>query len=267
MSKQKIYLSNSSIQTFLSCRRKFKYKHIDKIKFGQNQSNKYLSFGQSIHTALGKYHLIQDSQYKTLEILHKLLKKNWIRDGYSSIDEERIFGLKALDMLTNYFNNPKDLGKRNLLIEEMVYKNIDDKFILCGKLDKVYLREDETLETVDYKTGESILPVDNLQLPIYILLTQDKVGFFPHTVSYYYLAHNKKSSSEVEEKDIDNILQLIWHIRDEIDRETDFPCNPTPRCQKTCEYYVLCDAAKKGQTIMENELKDLQNLDDSNIVF
>lgn len=244
MGEGKIYISSTSINIFNTCKRRFKYKYIDRITEIQRITNKYLSYGQSIHSALAQFNLISDERYKTLDMLQNLLRKNWKREGYESIDEERKFGLKALKVLENYFKNPLDSGTKNLIIEEMIKKDLDDKFVLSGKLDKVILNSDNQIEVIDYKSGDVIeydesMPID-LQLAIYFILTHHKLKTYPTYISYYYLSHNKKISKKVSETEFKIIENLINNILEEIKSETEYPCSPNSLCERNCEYFQIC---------------------------
>lgn len=259
MTKLKLYLSNSSIQVFRECKKRFKYKYIDRVNPGKKITNKHLSFGQSIHSALAEFNMLRDQKYRTLDNLHNLLRKNWIREGYETLEEERQFGLRGLDMLTRYFNNPLDQGKENLIIEKMIKKDMEGKFILCGKLDKVYIRDDGIVEIVDYKTGNNLDDLENtetsLQLPISVILAGEELGFYPQTASYYYLVQNRKIVCEITDKFIKKALHDIWSIYEEIQNEEDFLCSPSPYCEFSCEYYEICDDAKDKSSLIINNLK------------
>lgn len=262
MGNKKLFLSNSSIQVFLQCKRKYKFTYIDKINQGTKTANKHLSFGQSIHAALASFNMITDPAYRTEQNLHNLLRKNWFRVGYQSVEEERGYGLKALEMLTTYYNNPLDQGKKNLIIEEMVKRDMNDRFILCGKLDKVYLRDDDSIEVVDYKTGNLLEHEDefkvDIQLSIYVLLAEKKLGRYPKTVSYYYLSSNRKITREITEENIEEIIGFIWGVYEEIARETQYPCTPTSYCTSSCDYFELCDSLVDKNEIVINSLKDME---------
>lgn len=261
MEKPKLYLSCSSIQTFITCKRKFQYKYIEKIKMDQGNSNKYISFGQSIHSALKEFNLIANEEDKTLEKLLKLFRKNWIRKGYSSIEEEIEFGKKGIAMLTSYFNDPKDESKKILMVEEMIYKDIDGEFILCGKLDKVYVHKDNSTETIDYKTGSTISVIDNLQLPIYLLLTHEKLGHYPDIVSFYFLQPNRKVSREVDMDYIEEAIELVKEAGLTICCETEYPCTITPNCKDGCEYFLICNEAIEESNKWENGFEAFSQLD------
>ncbi|MCT4621587.1 MAG: PD-(D/E)XK nuclease family protein [Marinisporobacter sp.] len=254
MTHKKLYLSNSSIQVFLDCQLRFKNQYIDKLKVNKSPPNKYLSFGQSMHETLAGYNMITSEKHRTLENLHNLLRRNWIREGYDSIEEERSFGLKGLDMLTNYYHDPQDQGKKSLIIEEFIKKDINERFVLCGKLDKVYVKNDDKIEVLDYKTGQKIEPINLIQLPIYLLLAKEKLGAYPHTVSFYYLAHNKKIVQEVTRDFLKESLKIINSIYKQIHDEKDFAANPTLYCKNNCPYFESCSAANDRNNIILNTL-------------
>jgi len=237
------------------------------LKSNKESSSKYLSFGNSIHTTLAQFNHITTQEYRTLESLHKLLRKNWIRDGYESREEEREYGLKALEMLENYFNEPRDQGKKNMLIEEMIRMDMGGKYILTGKLDKVYLREDEKIETTDYKTGNTIEVFNKLQLPIYILLTKEKTGHYPDIISYYYLVHNKKIEMEVTKELIDEVVHMLGNIYEQMSAEKEYSCSPSEYCENTCEYFENCNEAKDTDAIMISLLRELDHEVAINTIF
>ncbi|MBB6218095.1 CRISPR/Cas system-associated exonuclease Cas4 (RecB family) [Anaerosolibacter carboniphilus] len=243
MRKKKVYLSNTSIKTFMACKKRYKYKHIDRISMGDSVSNKYMSFGNSIHITMADFNMLTNSQHGTLDVLHNLLRKNWIRDGYESKEEERTFGLRGLDMLSLYYDNPLDIGSKNLLIEEMIFKEMEH-YVLCGKLDKVYMREDEVIEIIDYKTGKSISPIDQIQLPVYLILAESNLGIYPGAVSLYFLAQNEKVTQELDSRFIDTSTQFIYDLCDLISNEKDFSSSPNCNCKTNCEFYSICEDAK-----------------------
>jgi len=116
-------------------------------------------------------------------------------------------------------------------------------------LDKSYLRSDNAIETIDYKTGKNIESIDTLQMPIYLLLTKAKLGCFPDVVSYYYLAHNKKVSQEVTEDYIKESLDFLLEISNKIMEEKKYLCTPTTYCSTHCEYFHNCAEAKDSNLL------------------
>lgn len=238
--------------------------YIDKMNTGDQNSNKYLSFGNSMHLALADFNRLDD-EHKTLENIHDLLRKNWIRDGYDSRDEEREFGLWGLDMLTKYFNDPKDKGE-NLIIEEMIYLNVGN-YTLCGKIDKLFNTNNGESEVLDYKTSKTITPIDNIQLPIYLMLAHHRLGFYPSRVSLYYLSKNEKVTIEVDDDFINKSTSNILNLCNNILRENNFEPNPNSYCKNNCQYYGVCEEAKNEKVIVLSSLRRFKKENKKNSIF
>lgn len=240
MQKQTLHLSNTSMRAFLDCKQKFKYKYIDKVYTDKSPPNKYLSFGNSIHATLAQFNKVTDTSYRTLDHLIDLFKKNWIRSGYDSIEEERYFGLRGMDMLTEYFHDPQDVSKQNYLVEEMIKFQINKQFILCGKIDKLFLNSHDQIELLDYKTGKNICPMDSLQNAIYLLLSKHVLGRYPDIVSFYHLSHNKKNRQKVTDTIINESIILVSDVYEQIAKEALFSANNSIYCKENCAYYATC---------------------------
>ncbi|MBF8983982.1 PD-(D/E)XK nuclease family protein [Lutibacter sp. B2] len=240
MQKQTINLSNTSMRAFLDCKQKFKYNYIDKVYTDKSPSNKYLSFGTSIHATLAQFNKITDIKHRTLDHLTTLYKKNWVRDGYDSIEEERVFDLRGIDMLTNYFNNPLDTSKQNYLIEKMIKYPINDQFTLCGKIDKLFVNSNNQIELLDYKTGKNISPIDTLQNAIYLLLSRHILGRYPDMVSFYHLSHNKKISQKITNSIVEESIEIVSDLYEQVSKETHFPNNKDIYCKENCAHYTTC---------------------------
>lgn len=242
---KKLFISNTSINIFNNCRRRFKYKYIDKINNTLPKS-RYLSFGTSLHNTLAEYNNFS-SELQTYENSIPILQKNWSSEGYESKEDEESYFLKAEEILRNYCDDRKDLG-RVILTEEMIKHDIGRNITLCGKIDKVYANENNKIEILDYKTGESFSPImdlyNDMQLPMYILLLKYRLGIFPDVISYYYLSINHKVSLEVTREVIEFALFQLKKIISLIYYETLFECAPSARCQTACEYFQCCEFFK-----------------------
>lgn len=94
---------------FNNCKRRFKHKYIDKINSTLPKSH-YLSFGTSLHNTLAEYNNLP-SELQTYESTIPLLQKHWSSEGYESKEDEDSYFLKAKEMLQNYCNDRKDLGR------------------------------------------------------------------------------------------------------------------------------------------------------------
>lgn len=237
----KLFISNKSIRAFKNCKRRFNDIYVDKINTITQKSH-YLSFGTSLHSTLAEYSNLS-SELQTYENCIKIMQKHWNSEGYKSKKDEENYFLKARKMLQNYCNDRKDLG-RIILNEEMIKHHIGKNIVLCGKLDKVYINENNKLEVLDFKTGESFSPIidlkNDLQLPVYLLLLRYRLGVFPDVVSYYYLSINDKVSIDVTKEIRDYCLSQLKDIISDIYYETQLKHTPISCSKTNCVYFGHC---------------------------
>ena len=210
---KKILISNTSINTFYNHKEEYKKKYIEQVK-SPTKSSKNLSFGNSLHSSLNEFNLLNPEE-QTLIALERLLNKNWITDGYNSTEEMLNSFVRAKNIFSNYFKNRKDFGK-TLLSEDMVYYNVNNSLTICGKIDRVFINNDGKIELVDYKTGNNTnLMIDintDIQLPLYIVLLKHRLNIVPDIISYYYLTSNSKISLEITEDVINICLDRLKTI-------------------------------------------------------
>lgn len=246
---KKLFISNTSINIFRNCKRRFRYKYIDKVNILSPKSH-YLSFGTCLHETLAEFNTLP-LKLQTYENSVPILQKHWCSEGYEYIEDEENYFLKAEKMLKNYCEDRKDLGNI-LLSEEFVHKDIARNLSICGKLDKVYGNDNNKIEILDYKTGESYSPIidlhNDIQLPIYLLLLRYRLGIYPEVISYYYISFNNKVSMEVTKEVKEYCLSQLKNIISEIYYETKFSFNPTPCCQTGCEFFQHCEFFKSKKT-------------------
>ncbi|MGF7060102.1 hypothetical protein [Brassicibacter mesophilus] len=87
-----------------------------------------------------------------------------------------------LNLLTNYYYYPLNNGKKNLMIESTVKRDMGKQFILCGVIDKSFIRNDDKVKITDFKTGKTIVHNSefqiDLRLPFYVLLAEQVLGLY-----------------------------------------------------------------------------------------
>lgn len=239
---QKLFLSYSKISTFNSCPLSYKYRYIDKLP---TRPSHYLSFGNSLHSAIEEFQKRFDSNADRRHLV-ELLEKHWISEGYRENNEdEQKWKEKGLKYLTeNFYNWYIEQCKQfeQEKIEER-FRIENSTYILTGKIDRID-RNKKTgkYRIIDFKTGKVPRINDlkkDLQLYIYFFsikhfdISPDQV----EAVSYFYLPEKKELSQSLNDSDL--IL-----ARDKIEKEAGailsahqenhFP----PRTSRLCDY---CD--------------------------
>ncbi len=245
------YISYSQIQTFLTCPLHYKLRYVLGIPTPPTPA---LSYGVSVHSTLKEFSESLSANQKP-DII-KLLKKNWIKEGYSGRSHEEKSFIQAKKMLTNFARENTDKKSSTIGIEtpfSFWLERLDkgaSKLKLGGRIDRIDKLPNGKIEIVDYKTGKNI-PTEkklkeDLQLSFYALAaTTVKDEIFnkkPEEIilSLYYLEEGKKLSTTRTTKDLFDARQKILEIVNDIST-SEFHCNKSMFC-KNCEYQMVCSA-------------------------
>jgi DNA helicase II / ATP-dependent DNA helicase PcrA len=240
------YISYSQIATFLACPLHYKLRYI--LNFPSTPSPA-LSYGISVHSSLRDILLGNRSGEKIdNEIIKNILKKNWIRDGYSGKTHEQKTYDQAEKILFEFWKN-YEKEKPNTVGIEAPFNFWLGKVKAGGRIDRVDKLDGNKIEIIDYKTGKNMLTdkkaQDDLQLSFYALAAtevHDQIfGKKPDEVvlTLHYLEPNEKVSTMRTKEDLENAKKKILDIVSEIEN-SDFRCSGGMMC-KNCEYNMLCE--------------------------
>ncbi|KPJ50381.1 hypothetical protein AMJ40_03105 [candidate division TA06 bacterium DG_26] len=227
--------SYSKLRIHLVCPLQYKYLYIDGL-WEMKKPRPHLSMGESVHRALGAFYKITDPEQRTLPILQKMLRAHWQRRGYKDENEERQWGIKALDMLGRYFDRMDPLAKPALIEEGFQVPFGDLK--LTGRIDRADRLEDGTYELIDYKTGNPSQERD-LQIACYTLGIQLKHKFDVTKFSYHMLAVDRAITVSVTPDSVASGLRRIKEIVDAIRNTERFQPTPNELCG-WCDFTELC---------------------------
>ena len=248
-------LSYTQIETFKTCPLHYKLRYILNIPALPTASQ---SFGTSLHLALRDfYRTLSKGGFKDLsesdlikEIL-SLFERSWISDGFLSKDHEKKFFEKGKKSLEDYIRlefNPK---VRTVLTEEdfSVFLPLERPLKLIGRIDRVDVLPDGSVEVVDYKSGRDILTQKeadkNLQMSFYAIAAS-KIKEPPFDVdlnkikfTFYYFENNSKITTTRTEEGVKSAIEEIVRVREEIEK-SDFSCSGSYLCQ-SCEFRDFCN--------------------------
>ncbi|MCA9365083.1 MAG: PD-(D/E)XK nuclease family protein [Candidatus Moranbacteria bacterium] len=241
-------LSYSSMDTYMTCPLKYKYKEIDKIS---EPKSKDQVFGSLIHATL-KYVHIPAILPPTLEQALDYFSRGWNSDVFESEAEERALFSQGVEILRDYYRM-NDISKSKIVALETPFRvdvpDTDDPNIshtISGIIDRID-RTDDGYEIIDYKTSKK-MPAqkdvdENLQLSIYLLAFLDR---YPKEierldsvhVSLYFLKHGVKLSSTRTRSELEDVrnrfLDLVFQIQ-----ESNFSARLNPLCD-WCGYQKIC---------------------------
>ncbi len=244
------YLSYSQIETFKICPLHYKLRYILKIPTPPSAS---MSFGTTIHATLKDFYTqVAIGESANEKLLFSLFEKDWVKEGYTSKKHERDFFEKGKLYLSGFLKEGFNSKITPISMEQpfTVPLNLNGKYIkVGGKIDRVDMLPDGTIEIVDYKTGATIptqRDVDNnLQLSFYALAAT-KIPFPPYNkkpeevkLSLYFLDEQEKITTTRSVKDLEDAIQDIFKAKEEIEN-SEFKCSGHMFCQNNCEYSLFC---------------------------
>ena len=241
------YLSYSQTETFKTCPLHYKLRYVYKVPTPPSASQ---SFGTTMHATLKDFYEEMLNAKKTNDkLLFQLLEKNWVKEGYISKTQEKKFLEKGRDYLRGFLKEGFDSKNLPVALESPFTVPLGNDLKVGGKIDRVDLLPDGSIEIIDYKTGATIpsqKEVDeNLQLSFYALAATKipvaPFGKLPEKVklSLYFLDNQEKISTTRSTGQLKQAVDEIFKIREEIEK-SDFKCSSHMFCQSTCEYSLFC---------------------------
>jgi DNA helicase-2/ATP-dependent DNA helicase PcrA len=246
-------ISYSQLNTYEECPKKYKYAYVLRVPSKPHAS---LSFGTTIHNTLRDfYSLLRDSQEGLEGIVEKPTKKkllelyetHWISMGYDSKAHEEKRKESGKKILEKYFDNLYDENERPYRLEETFSVHIDES-VFVGKIDRIDMVDDskdvKEVEIIDYKTGKvkskSNIKKD-LQLPLYVLFAEEKLGFKVVSAKYIFVEHSEVVEVDISEEKKKEARKKVVEIIEEIKKNNFIP-TPGYLC-KYCDYNSICEDA------------------------
>ncbi len=155
-------LSVTALNNYLTCPWQYFFSNL--VRLPQVQS-KHQAYGTAVHNTLkhffDKYKEEQDlGQKELLDLFEKYL----IKQSLNQNDYEETLK-KGREALSGYYDNYKSTWSRSLINEFSivgVYADLkekvgnEDKILLKGQLDKIEIKDDGTVNVVDYKTRKPL---------------------------------------------------------------------------------------------------------------
>ncbi len=206
-----LWISHSSISSYLNCPRSYFLKHLYKDPQTRNRISivsPSLTLGQIVHETLESVSNKKvEERFITplVEIYDSLWDKiKGKKGGFQNSEEELEFKTRGGEIIRRVMNN---LGP--LINPAIKIKSIDflvpnylfsesENIILCGSIDWAeYIPNDNSIHIIDFKTGKYEEDEESLQLPIYLLLAQNLQKRIISKMSYWYIEREDKPRESV----------------------------------------------------------------------
>ncbi|HZD78795.1 MAG TPA: PD-(D/E)XK nuclease family protein [Actinomycetota bacterium] len=231
-------LSYSSINTYETCPAKFRFQYEEHLPSGRSPA---LSFGDSLHRALHRFHDRPVPVAPPLEELHEILDAVWVSEGFRDASEEQMYRDHGRQVMTQYHHEnaphyriPAAMEFRFLIEVEGVQ--------LSGVIDRMDRIPGGGYEIIDYKTNRRLPPqaaIDrDLQLSIYHLAAKQVWGIEPERLTLYYLLPGQRMSTTRSARDVDQLRRRLATVAERIEAGR-FEPRQNPLCD-WCDFQRLC---------------------------
>ena len=242
-------LSPSRASQFKTCPKQFKFANIDKIK---EPTTEVQAKGTTVHQALEDLFDLKPEERNT-EKLHNLFREAWTKvrgndehhNLFSSVEEEREWGLDGLKLLNNYMSIEDPTSFEPLERERWVRGSIED-LNLRGILDRMDRNNKGELVIVDYKSGKAPLAKYKeprfFALKLYALLIQKELGEMPSELKLIYLKNSTIHTLKVTQDSLDQVkieVLEIWNNIKKAFESNEFPATKNTLCD-WCYYKPIC---------------------------
>lgn len=193
-----VWLSHSSISDFLACPRAYYLKNVYKDPKTGNKVQivtPALTLGSIVHQVVESLSVLPlSSRFKTplVEKFNSLWSKvSGKPGGFIDPKTETKYKTRGQDMLTMVEIHPGPVERLAVKIQMDLphyWLSQTDNLILCGKVDWIeYLKANDSLHIIDFKTSQNEELIDSLQLPIYQLIVANCQPRKIQKASYWYL--------------------------------------------------------------------------------
>jgi putative RecB family exonuclease len=259
-------LSPSRASDFKTCPQLYKFRSIDKIP---TEPTVYQARGTTAHLALERL-FGEPAGRRTPERLYDLFREAWAElkptefpDLFSSVDEERAWGIESLHLLSDYFRmeDPSsfdpDETEMDLTVEvgDMTIRGILDRMERITEIGPDG-RERQVLVITDYKTGkappEAYAQKAFFALKIYALLIRTTRGVTPDRVRLLYLNGPTEYTMDVNDAQLDAMhrqLEALWAAIEKAIATDTWPARTSALCD-WCDFKAeLCPAWNDGTPV------------------
>ncbi|MFH0818739.1 MAG: PD-(D/E)XK nuclease family protein [Patescibacteria group bacterium] len=241
------------LKMFETCPLQYKYAYIDFLGDKYKKAKPYLTMGAHVHNALHDFYDKLKPEERTWEALEKLLRTRWLenRHGFAGKEDEKKWGMKALQMLKLYINK-NDVNKTPVMLEDYYDMDITEDIKILGRIDRID-KEAEGYHVIDYKTGKfDAEDTSDLQLIVYAMIMSHSVKAPVVKASYLYLSNNEWYTINVDPEEFNDTVESIREKVETIKQEKEFaPC--INKFCKSCDFLEICPQKDIIEKMIKNK--------------
>lgn len=258
--------SFSQIAAFQKCPYQYKLSFIFKIPvFGKG----VFSYGKSMHSALQKFFVLANQRVATkqadlfgekgqvkskkigdlvsFEEFKKLFEESWLDEWYNSKEDKEKYWQKGREFIKLFYDENKDKELVTWALEKGFNIKLAKEYTIRGFIDRIDILPDQTVELIDYKTGnpkEKLTPEEKTQLLLYQMACQNLPeitgGHKVSKLTFYYIDNNSQLSFFGTEKELARVESEFSGAIEKI-KTSKFEAQPEMHKCGFCDFKNICE--------------------------
>lgn len=267
--------SYSALEAYRACPRKFKYTYVDRVAVIKTvTADTYL--GTAVHRTLKKlYTLGADGIVMPEDAVLSEYQQEWekldrkalsVTSDYYTVDDYIRIGR---EILSGHYRRYQPFNQGTLLGAELYldFTLEGTPFKFRSIIDRLWKRDDGTVEICDYKTGQALTRPDDprflYQMGLYQLAVQANYSQFDSIeLAQYFLRKDEVIRRHLKAADLDELKEQIrGDVIETIEatRLDDFPALEGTHCT-WCNFQHICPAKIHGRLLEDEESDGLQRV-------
>lgn len=231
-------LSPLRIRVFDSCRLRFRYQYVDRIRARLRIAD---TAGSLVHRVLADFFTKIPLSERMSDQMLRLFDDGWraLSPRYLQMEGVEALRIDSRAQLER-FATSADLTAQPFRVEEYVEVAVADGVVLFGRIDRIDEEPDSTLHVIDYKTGSQPDEIDPNQLRLYAILVEQKLERTVSKASFWFLDDGTAWTTDLspsEKLEVRN--QLLMTVKDML-TVSEFPATLGPHCRH-CPYLYACE--------------------------
>ncbi|MBW3578105.1 MAG: PD-(D/E)XK nuclease family protein [Actinobacteria bacterium] len=239
----RVRLSFSRIATYRACPAQFRYAYLDGLP---GEPSPHLSFGSSVHAALERFYDQKLPRCPTEDDVLGYLYEGWDSSGFEAMtrEEQLTWYRHAQAVLRRFHRREAPRYRLPADVEKWFEVPFGERALVVGCIDRVDVRDDGSLEVVDYKTNKKVKDRDHvrtsLQLAIYALACEHLYGRLPSCVTLDFVVVGLRVQVPIAEIDLEAARRAVDEVAAAVlagryDPTPSFAC-------RWCDFRALCPA-------------------------
>lgn len=250
----------SRLTSFLDCPRRYRMAYLDRPAPPRGAPWAHNSVGAAVHTALARWWDLPERS-RTPEAGGMLLVRGWLTDGFRDGRQSLDARERAREYVERYLTDV-DPAVRPIGVERTVSLRTA-RAALWGRADRIDDRPGEGVVVVDYKTGRSVLTVDDarasMALAVYAAATARTLRRACTRVELHHLPTGDVVAWDHTDESLEQQLRRADDLAAElgvldsaydaglsrVEADEAFPAHVGPRCG-WCDFRSSC---RPGQSV------------------